>query len=747
MFSQLSLINLGRSSEVRRVSRSRNPHGPTESKIGETLHGNISSHRRSQILFDPSVVYQFLCVYDGTVGYFTHPVIMDQEGGDPIVAGSFSDTLGHPVPMTIPLDIFLSRFTTLVRKGDAASFNLPSHPTDPDMIRGAGLALRGREIAPVDASLDRLNFPMVEDPAPEDFPIIAALPQVLPVGPDCTVEHAKRLEDFPDVIDRTYPLVSTWLTGVKYVLAANGGASVTEGGNLFYTPDLEVEGVDAQPFAALDVSTNLFVGPNLVGPTDRLYSAIVDQQFAFFDRVWADVGSRQEPAVPPQAQGGAQGLLGQELKSVLEPLSREKTYKNSPRSQAKYRLLLAQEPADGDSHVVLPQLSSTFLTYLAEPTSATAADDLREIVRNRVTILSKSMLSRDKDATWEADNVTVAFSERLKGARWLTEPLPGATKVGARDKLGLVHFLTPDRTGLATVAESDSHAKTITLANTGNSTAQLEASKSSKLYTGGRLTHPRHCYECVLNFRCLMGVMVEDPSKSMVVDKLLEYAEVIVSKKGRMFFDIQGKGTHLAIHLWQDLQLILTTFLEVSANCELYQSVMGGSEVSYSNYATALAVADSCISDLRTIVNGNGLGKFGGVPCCVSWFVATPRADPRTDNRADRSAVKKPRILDDPAEAERRTRYGMLDFDPDEAGTKRLPTCKVRAKRRGSKYPERLCMPFLTRGHQCGNPNCKLPHLPNLDGLSDADRKEFHEFVDKTPGLSWVPGKAPPGTP
>ena len=53
---------------------------------------------------------------------------------------------------------------------------------------------------------------------------------------------------------------------------------------------------------------------------------------------------------------------------------------------------------------------------------------------------------------------------------------------------------------------------------------------------------------------------------------------------------------------------------------DLYQAVMNGDNVAMTNFANPLAVADAAIAELRAIINGNGLGKFGGLPCCADWF-------------------------------------------------------------------------------------------------------------------------------
>jgi hypothetical protein len=100
----------------------------------------------------------------------------------------------------------------------------------------------------------------------------------------------------------------------------------------------------------------------------------------------------------------------------------------------------------------------------------------------------------------------------------------------------------------------------------------------------------------------------------------------------------------------------------------------------------------------------------------------------------------------DPADLDRKKSLGILTFDTATAGTTRLPTCPAYAKKKGAKFPERLCMKFMTKGYACASPDCKFPHVSNVNSLPDGDKSKLVEFVRKTPGLTWVEGKASAGT-
>ena len=207
----------------------------------------------------------------------------------------------------------------------------------------------------------------------------------------------------------------------------------------------------------------------------------------------------------------------------------------------------------------------------------------------------------------------------------------------------------------------------------------------------------------------------------------------------------------MAIHPWQDLQTILSGFVRIASDSTLYDAVMNGEPVALSNYSTAIALADTLTRELKAILNGNGLGKFEGVPTCASWFgslsgSARPVKTAQVPAVAGPGAEPKRQKTIDPAENERKKTLGMLVFDTEAAGTNRLPTLNVYHKKRGSRTPERVCIKFLTRGFSCTKPDCKSPHITNVEALAEPERKKFLAFVKNQPGFDWAEGKAPPGT-
>ena len=214
--------------------------------------------------------------------------------------------------------------------------------------------------------------------------------------------------------------------------------------------------------------------------TRVLFGQVVAQVRTYADDIWYELGAREPPASvgdqPPTQVGGS--WSPDDVKTVVTQIvnSKEKKFRHAARSAARYRILLAsggEDPEFQSGKVAkLPELLPSFIKkYLSEANNATAADDLKELVRAHSFMAARSRVSDHKDVTFDADCITCAFSDRTRSTLWLGQPLHLTTKKGAQDKLCLLHFLTPDRVSLANVADSNSQAKAITLANSLDSTA------------------------------------------------------------------------------------------------------------------------------------------------------------------------------------------------------------------------------------------------------------------------------------
>jgi hypothetical protein len=111
------------------------------------------------------------------------------------------------------------------------------------------------------------------------------------------------------------------------------------------------------------------------------------------------------------------------------------------------------------------------------------------------------------------------------------------------------------------------------------------------------------------------------------------------------------------------------------------------------------------------------------------------------------TAPKKARLTDRDG-IDKRKAAGILVFDKAAANNNRLPHCPIYAKANSSgAAKERLCMQFMTLDNYCSHSPCPFLHIPSLARLPKEDNDAFCEWVAKTPGLAFAPGKGPAGTP
>jgi len=150
----------------------------------------------------------------------------------------------------------------------------------------------------------------------------------------------------------------------------------------------------------------------------------------------------------------------------------------------------------------------------------------------------------------------------------------------------------------------------------------------------------------------------------------------------------------------------------------------GGSQVTLANCTTAFAVVNGHIQTLWAVVNGNGLGHFHDVPHCSTWFGTLPpatRTSPvsrgateRHTTDAGRTPAGRVTSANLAEVTERLSSLGALEFDLAAPNAKAnfIDKITVRAKKRGSRVAERLCMRYLTKDFPAPTQTVSGPTYP-----------------------------------
>ena len=278
----------------------------------DTLQHDVPFPRRWQFWSDPSRVSQFAAVYDHHVGFLTRPQLLAVPNQDDIAVGSFSDTIGECVPVSVSGESLMSWFTTLVRRADAEALGLEIHPIAPEGVVPP-LADPADDVDDANATLARLHFgPIVDD---GDRPVIVALPLFLPLPPGQSFPEGLNLGD-PESFRDSFLYFEVWRQGHAYVRNHNDSTSVTLGGPLFHLPSLAVAPPNT-PFQRCHVVTQLPDSPALLSPVSAHFLQCRAAMSEFSDDAWARLGELIAPVpavgAPPVAAGGISGDQFKEL--------------------------------------------------------------------------------------------------------------------------------------------------------------------------------------------------------------------------------------------------------------------------------------------------------------------------------------------------------------------------------------------------------------------------------------------------
>ena len=726
------------------------------------MSSTIGDDRRDQILNDSSFVSQYAFPWNSKICYLTRPMYVPSESADStVVLGSASDVIGSVFPVVIPKAAFQGFFTSLVRKDDAEEFKLAVHPKAPDTVRGP--SPEGVDPPqPVPASADRLQFPMESDEECHS-PVIAALPLFLPIPPGYTFPEGTPIDSPRDQFRADFRLFEVWLQALRYARAHNDFQSVTEDGPLFLLNDLTAS---PNPFQALQVVAELLINPVPSSPFTSLNSRCTTMLHSWADDTWVTLGMQSDPLPrsPPRALDPSGTEDPPPPATVTPPLTaKEKAQARTAATVAAgYRLAFACLPSPDAAdvrHAILPSLPSDFQAVLDSPKPQDACVELRQILTGKIAEANASDLAMLRDVTLEPHLCTLSLSNCIRSFHWLDLPLVSTNKHSMESMLGILHFLTPDQQALLAQVSREVTTGPVVLSHVADDKAQLEASTKSRLYTRGRLQTGRDLYHAVCNFSLMADLLVTDGSSSMLVSKLKRYANALNSADGRRFLQTYQNHPFLPIHLFQDIQHIVTLYFRVAQSHKLRTQVLSQQPISVANYTAISRAADLVVDHLNNVLLGGGLGRYEAQPHTFPWFRGEISLSPRQsslpnphrpadhpDGPPSKRQRPAPAAAMDPERVERAKSSGLLVFDPQAAGSKDLPLCPIRDTRPGSKTPERCCMSFMTRGYHCSEPTCPRPHVSNLRRFSsDKKREDFIRFVTKTPGLSWSPGNAPPG--
>ena len=194
-----------------------------------------------------------------------------------------------------------------------------------------------------------------------------------------------------------------------------------------------------------------------------------------------------------------------------------------------------------------------------------AAKTLREMIATKVEVCHASDIGIDTDVCLDPDVCNIAFSNLIRSFHWLLQPITRQSHSTAKQRLGLLHFLPPVLSALHTEAHSADSSIPIVFCHMTDNKAQLDASKSSIVYSGVRLEEGRDVHLAVCNLRAFFLTALPRPEACLVFQKLFQYLKVLSSPDGRNWLTAHRHNLAIPVHLYQECQHILGMFLSVAS--------------------------------------------------------------------------------------------------------------------------------------------------------------------------------------
>jgi hypothetical protein len=209
----------------------------------------------------------------------------------------------------------------------------------------------------------------------------------------------------------------------------------------------------------------------------------------------------------------------------------------------RYHLLFASvSPAEDGltMEVILPNVKTDFMTNLKKTRPVSASTDLKELLNTILEIAANLDKAIDNMVQFHEAVVSVMYSNCVRSFHWLETSLNQVTSPELNARLSIVHFLPPEFPALMQKWVGEAADSPIIQSLVADAKSQLDASKASTLYTGGKLHSQRDAISAVCNFRALAMVVFSTThvDDSALMKKLRQYCKVLQTRDGQRWWDL-----------------------------------------------------------------------------------------------------------------------------------------------------------------------------------------------------------------
>jgi hypothetical protein len=134
MSVRIIALRRGKTGDTQSFSKAQARDPTIVALVREVMRPEAADLMRVHVLSDPANVHQFACAFENVFGFLSRPTIDTDMGRLVVAVGNFTDTIGEPFPVSIPILDFEGHFTTLIRRRDAETYGFATHPLSPDTV-------------------------------------------------------------------------------------------------------------------------------------------------------------------------------------------------------------------------------------------------------------------------------------------------------------------------------------------------------------------------------------------------------------------------------------------------------------------------------------------------------------------------------------------------------------------------------------------------------------------------------------
>ena len=357
--------------------------------------------------------------------------------------------------------------------------------------------------------------------------------------------------------------------------------------------------------------------------------------------------------------------------------------------------------------------------------------------------------------------------------------------------LSLLAFVSPGANSVTFQQRVDHDRQMMIQEAVGEAAAKMDK-KATDLFIGGTLRTGNDALAALANWRLFGRLVSPDYDRSEMAKALGRYEESLNSIAGREWIERYALLPQVALNLLVECNDIISRYILIGSISTNVQAVIDGSPVHPKHFQDANLLSTCISTELFHAIHRLSANNYSTIPLVAAvlpFFVslnlrpggilgggekpdvrpvnqqqqrAPPPAGPAPGRGAGRGGGAPPNRdagrgagrgggggarLDDAAREHQKTK-GFLTFTGTGEGAARMPPlCDVFVQFSGMPAKERICLLDCTKGFYCNRgTSCKQAHVSSFARIPAEEKPRFLAFVERTAGLSFVPGQAPPGT-